>query len=86
LLDEGNSADAARTAERIRQIIAETRLDVEQQAIRVTISIGVASLSDHETNLSELINQADQALYASKSNGRNQVSIWSASSHCSVLN
>ena len=86
LLDEGSPDDAWRTAERIRQVIAQSPLDVDRQTIQITISVGVASLRDHETNLGELINQADQALYRSKSNGRNQVCVWSEDSHWSVVN
>jgi diguanylate cyclase (GGDEF)-like protein len=85
LLDEGNQADACRIAERVRHVIAESRLNVDQQTIQMTISIGIASLHNREMTLSDLINQADQALYASKSNGRNQVRVWGADSHCGVL-
>jgi diguanylate cyclase (GGDEF)-like protein len=76
LLHEENPQDACQTAERIRRAIAASRFAVAEQAIEITISIGIASLCSGETTLSELINQADQALYLSKSNGRNRVSLW----------
>jgi len=39
----------------------------------VTISIGVASYPVHATTVTELIRAADEALYQSKSQGRNRV-------------
>jgi diguanylate cyclase (GGDEF)-like protein/PAS domain S-box-containing protein len=68
------------------QIIAERmREDVEGHALdairstrveRITASFGVASLWQGAARLEELIDQADNALYASKEAGRNRVSAW----------
>jgi diguanylate cyclase (GGDEF)-like protein/PAS domain S-box-containing protein len=41
--------------------------------LRVTVSIGVATLRDANSTLAELIDQADKALYQAKSSGRNRV-------------
>ncbi len=41
--------------------------------LRVTASIGVATLRDADCTLAELIDQADKALYQAKSSGRNRV-------------
>lgn len=41
--------------------------------LRVTVSIGVATLHDPDRTLAELIDQADKALYQAKSGGRNRV-------------
>jgi diguanylate cyclase (GGDEF)-like protein len=41
--------------------------------LRVTVSIGVATLNDADSTLAQLIDQADKALYQAKSNGRNRV-------------
>ena len=44
----------------------------------VTISIGVSVLHhDDPVTAKELVEQADQALYTSKRNGRNKVSLFS---------
>jgi len=44
--------------------------------MRVTSSLGVASLKSGVDNLSELIELSDFALYASKRGGRNRVTLW----------
>ncbi|MCR4580103.1 MAG: sensor domain-containing diguanylate cyclase [Treponema sp.] len=68
--------EAMLVAERIRAAIDEHDFIFNDQHLHVTISVGV-SVFDIEKNLvnspSELVNQADQGLYMSKSNGRNRV-------------
>ncbi|HTD91908.1 MAG TPA: diguanylate cyclase, partial [Burkholderiales bacterium] len=43
---------------------------------KITSSFGVATLTDGALTVQELIDQADQSLYASKEAGRNRVTIW----------
>jgi diguanylate cyclase (GGDEF)-like protein len=45
----------------------------------VTISIGLALLPEHGTDLSDLIAKADRAMYRAKANGRNRVELWGES-------
>jgi len=61
--------DAAAFAERLR---AELEQEPFPEAGRVTASFGLAQLGDGET-LFDLLKRADQALYASKSEGRNRI-------------
>lgn len=79
LLDKTGKDDAILVAERIRKTIEEFDFVYKEQHLHVTISGGV-SVYDAETNFvnstNELVNQADKALYVSKSNGRNQVSYY----------
>lgn len=74
-LDRGATLNIA---ERIRGKIEEQagRALRTTSGITVTSSFGVASLSGGATDPVELIDQADQALYASKEGGRNRVSTW----------
>jgi diguanylate cyclase (GGDEF)-like protein/PAS domain S-box-containing protein len=44
--------------------------------VPVTASFGVASVASDVENLQDLINRADEALYASKNSGRNRVTRW----------
>lgn len=66
--------DAAAAAERLRRNIEDTAILHGAQVIRLTISAGVAAmpeiLADSET---DLLQQADRALYAAKQSGRNRV-------------
>jgi len=47
--------------------------------LRVTVSIGVATLHDEDATLADLIDQADKALYDAKSKGRNRVAVAASS-------
>jgi diguanylate cyclase (GGDEF)-like protein len=62
----------AMVGERIRAKVASPGF----ARVPVTVSVGVASVGFGATTLQELIGQADEALYASKHGGRNQVTRW----------
>lgn len=66
-------AEALVIAETIRARLEALPLDYQGQALRVTASIGVASLAAGAANCNELFKQADQAVYAAKESGRNKV-------------
>jgi len=59
-------------AERIRKAIEEVNIDVIGH---ITASIGVATFGEHSNNLNELMELTDQAMYSSKKNGRNRVTL-----------
>lgn len=62
-------------AERIRKMIHQhTFFGMETQPLgKITVSIGIATFPDDAKSAEELIELADQAMYASKRAGRNQV-------------
>lgn len=69
--------DGARIiAERLRQCVTEPPIDINVGSLVITVSLGIANLDQECTDLDDLLRRADQALYVSKQNGRNQVSIW----------
>jgi diguanylate cyclase (GGDEF)-like protein len=71
LLVETSKAGAKLYAERIRDVIARFRFGHEKP---VTASLGVASLPDDDVaTAEELFKMADEALYAAKRSGKNQV-------------
>jgi len=75
LLVETSRAGARLYADRIRQVISTFPFS---HGKRITASFGIASLPDDEVSTSEdLVRAADDALYAAKRGGKNQV----ASSH-----
>jgi len=75
-LPNTDSIEACKIADRLRIDIASTTIPTSQGKIQLTTSIGVASnIAEEHAELEVLINQADHALYQSKQNGRNRVSI-----------
>lgn len=72
LLPGVDSNGAMIAAERIRKAIEDKELDVIGH---VTGSLGVATYFEHTENIEELLELTDQAMYQSKRNGRNQVTL-----------
>ncbi len=79
LLPETYEVNAQKLAERFRRSIESQKIDnaVAGEVISVTASLGVSSITSGSGSLSELIEQADIALYHSKNTGRNRVTVWS---------
>jgi diguanylate cyclase (GGDEF)-like protein len=64
-------------AEACRALIGATQMEAEGNRVRLTISLGVASwTSAHPVTADALIKAADQALYLSKRQGRNRITVW----------
>lgn len=63
-------------AEKIRKEIEEQTIKVGDAFIKVTVSIGVAISHDKEVDFENIVDQADQALYSSKANGKNRVTLY----------
>lgn len=74
ILPETGTDAAMIPAERLRKIIEGHAFDFEdKQSIHVTVSIGVATSSEHLASAAELTNAADRAMYRAKEKGRNRV-------------
>jgi len=75
ILSRGLSTrDAALFGERLRAWVQSYPFVFEDQRLPVTISVGVAAVPDADVSESEaLVRCADEALYAAKRGGRNQV-------------
>lgn len=69
LLPDANKEKAKETAEEFRRAVQYAEWKIDQL---VTVSIGVATIQNDDSDMS-IISNADQALYASKENGRNRV-------------
>ncbi|MES2818248.1 MAG: diguanylate cyclase [Pseudomonadota bacterium] len=76
LLPDIDSTGAMVFAERLRQRIESLLVTYEGQSIPFTISLGVADLNLPCEDYPQLIERADQALYASKKGGRNQTTVY----------
>ena len=60
-------------AERLRSTIEQAQIEGLEEGI--TASLGVACFIEQTTNIDELFEMCDKAMYASKQKGRNQVSL-----------
>ena len=59
--------------ERFNLALSELEIPVADSVIRVTASIGALLIDSDSDDLDSLVNQADQAMYKAKTNGRNRV-------------
>jgi diguanylate cyclase (GGDEF)-like protein len=73
LLPEVGIEGALVAGERVRRAVAEHPLDSAGKELSVTISVGAATFTPALATGLVLVDQADQALYRSKSDGRNRV-------------
>lgn len=76
ILPETTAEQAFVMAERLRRDCESNLIESAQGPITLTISLGLAELTDSCQTLDELIDRADQALYESKRTGRNKSTIW----------
>ncbi|MBI3517229.1 MAG: GGDEF domain-containing protein [Proteobacteria bacterium] len=73
VLPETDGTIAFQVAEKIRRRIGDHPIATAAGALRVTVSIGVATLDPAMTTFKDLLKVADAALYAAKKSGRNRV-------------
>ena len=74
LLPATDELTAREFAERVRARVAETRVEHAGAFFTISISMGVATLAESET-LESAIGRADRALYRSKTEGRDRVTV-----------
>ncbi len=75
ILPETYQEEAVVTAERLRQSIQNTQIETTQDTFAVTISLGVAEMTDDIQEVAAMLDRADSALYAAKQAGRNCVRV-----------
>ena len=80
LLENTNIEQAKLFAERIRRNIEKINFsdDPASTDLKVTASLGISDSTFGGTTPSDIINQADYALYGAKESGRNKVVLWSS--------
>jgi diguanylate cyclase (GGDEF)-like protein len=81
LLPETNAEEAASLAERIRGATEYSSFTITdgraEKIIRITVSGGVAKLDESAAdNIGNLVARADEAMYAAKAAGRNQIAVF----------
>jgi diguanylate cyclase (GGDEF)-like protein len=77
ILPDTSAKSCALVAERIRKAVMTMVVpsNSEKPLPQLTVSIGVAAFPEHGHTLEEVIQASDKALYESKRNGRNRVSL-----------
>jgi diguanylate cyclase (GGDEF)-like protein len=78
MLPETPCSGAAGVAERIRRSIESTPLVTHEQKLTATVSIGIACYPNHGADFESVLEKADQAMYSSKSGGKNRATLFSA--------
>ncbi len=73
LLPQTSLSNAVLVADKIIKQVAATSYYYHKHEIRLTISAGVASCDQADSNLKDSIKRADEALYLAKQQGKNQV-------------
>lgn len=79
VLPETDMEGAMSVAERVRSMIGQKPILAERETLIITVSIGVRTLTPGTSDdLEHTLEQADQALYQSKADGRNCVTLYQA--------
>jgi two-component system cell cycle response regulator len=75
VMPETDMGVATMVAERLRRTIANEPFAIQDgtRQLNMTISIGIASLTNPTDNAPAILKRADQALYRAKRDGRNRV-------------
>ncbi|MDO6443324.1 GGDEF domain-containing protein [Marinobacter sp. 2_MG-2023] len=77
LLPDTPLAQAVELAERLRFLLQELRIRYRKTELRQKASFGVATLSVDDDRLEALLSRADEAMYLSKTRGRDRVHTFS---------
>ncbi len=72
-LPQTSREGAMAVAERIRQTVAAHPVSFDEHLISVTLSVGLTEYTPEMKTHQEMIDEADQALYQAKKEGRNRV-------------
>jgi diguanylate cyclase (GGDEF)-like protein len=76
---------AVSLAKRFRATMARHAISAQHPGIRVTTSMGIAATDRTQHSPSELVRQADEALYQAKRSGRDAIWLYDSSQGCPTL-
>jgi diguanylate cyclase (GGDEF)-like protein len=75
VLPDTTAAVALARAEGWRARLSQVMASSGEQRVKETVSLGVATFPAHGSTIDDLVGAADRAVYASKSAGRDRVSV-----------
>ncbi len=78
LLPETACSGAVGVADRIRRSMETSLLPTRDGTVTATVSIGIAGYPNHGADFESVLEKADQAMYASKTGGKNRTTMFSA--------
>lgn len=73
ILFETDIVRAVTVAEKLRGLIEATQFEYKGKVVPITVSIGVSTVRETDTDPDQVINRADALLYRAKNTGRNKV-------------
>ncbi|MEH6472673.1 MAG: GGDEF domain-containing protein [Halopseudomonas sp.] len=73
ILPEADSSEVSAVAQRICTAVEATPIALANSEVKVTLSLGVATVNGDDKTLEEVMLRADRALYQAKSDGKNRV-------------
>jgi diguanylate cyclase (GGDEF)-like protein len=73
ILPNCGTEEAVKVAERIREAMGTHVIFFKKIPVKITVSVGVATMKGISPHYHDLVRLADQALYQAKENGRNRV-------------
>ncbi len=77
LTPETTSKGARKIGERIRAQVERYRPKLDGEEVGISISVGIASYPGHASDVTQLLQRVDEAMYQAKRGGRNQLCIFS---------
>jgi diguanylate cyclase (GGDEF)-like protein len=78
LLDGAGEDDVQRIAQRLRELVADTPLEVHGLSVPMTVSVGLAASRTADVQWEDVLRRADEAMYHAKRLGRNRVGVHGA--------
>jgi diguanylate cyclase (GGDEF)-like protein len=71
-----HESTAEEVAERLRQTIEEAEIRGAEGGTPITVSVGICTAPQYASTYEELLRRADDAMYSSKTEGRNRCTVW----------
>ena len=77
LTPDTNSKGARNIGERIKSQVNLYMPEIDGERLAISISVGIASYPGHASDVTQLLQKVDEAMYRAKRGGRNQLCIFS---------